>query len=83
MGHLPVRLSDVFEYLSDEENMAGFLDLLEEAVFDEWDVPGFRGAFEAGLWDIEFAIAAKSALAWAKYYEENGWPVIDFDPPLR
>jgi hypothetical protein len=63
------KLSDVFEYLSDSENMEAFLDTLNVGMWDEWDT-GLEEASKM-FGPMEFAIAARAASSFALYAEER------------
>jgi hypothetical protein len=62
-----VLLSEVFEYLSDPDNMAQFLGYLEDGLWDEWDC-GIDVA-GANFGPKEFAIAARSAKMSTEFAE--------------
>lgn len=64
-----MKLSDVFKFLSDPDNMSRFICLLDDGMWDEWDTSLLNTEM---LGPEELAIAAKSASCVALFHEDQG-----------
>lgn len=60
-----MKFSDIFEFLSDPDNMSYFMTLLESGMYDEWDT----GLHPEIFGPEEWSIAARSAHSAALFHE--------------